>query len=115
MHRRQHFTIFSELETLGLRMERACSNALELAKHLEEYNDLTVNYPGLESSQYGMRQLTQQFYHNGFGAIITVRVGSKERAFSDNGWSLKIPKIVSNIGDTKTLISSPCINAYMFI
>ncbi len=35
-----------------------------------------------------------------------MRVGSKERAFSIMD-GLKIPKIVSNIGDTKTLIVHP--------
>ena len=92
------------METLGLRMERACSNALKLAKHLEEYKDLTVNYPGLESSDW--HETALKVLHNGFGAIITVRVGSKERAFSIMD-GLKIPKIVSNIGDTKTLIVHP--------
>ena len=92
------------METLGLRMERACRNALKLAKHLEEYKDLKVNYPGLESSDWYWTAL--KVLHNGFGAIITVRVGSKERAFSIMD-GLKIPKIVSNIGDTKTLIVHP--------
>ena len=43
---------------------------------------------------------------NGYGAILTIRVGSKERAFSIIN-NLSIPKIVSNIGDTKTLIIHP--------
>lgn len=43
---------------------------------------------------------------NGYGAILTIRVGTKERAFSIIN-ALKIPKIVSNIGDTKTLIIHP--------
>ena len=41
------------METLGLRMERQCSNALELAQWLEEtYPSVTVNYPGLKSSNW---------------------------------------------------------------
>ena len=43
---------------------------------------------------------------NGYGAILTILVGSKERAYRLIN-SLKIPKIVSNIGDTKTLIIHP--------
>ena len=38
------------LETLGLRMERHCSNAYELARYLDTFEGITVNYPGLESS-----------------------------------------------------------------
>ena len=41
------------LETLGLRMERECSNALELASWIENnYPDIKVNYPGLCSSKW---------------------------------------------------------------
>ena len=41
-----------------------------------------------------------------YGAILTIRVGSKDRAFSIMN-TVKIPQIVSNIGDTKTLIVHP--------
>jgi O-acetylhomoserine (thiol)-lyase len=92
------------METLGLRMERACSNALALARFLDQQEGLTVNYPGLESSPW--HQVAKRQLSGGFGAIITVRVGSKERAFEIMN-TLKIPKIVSNIGDTKTLIVHP--------
>ena len=81
------------IETLGLRMERECQNALELAHWIaENYSDIIVNYPGLESSSW----------HHGYGAILTLRVGSKEKAFKFID-SLTIPYIISNIGDTKTL------------
>ena len=40
------------IETLGLRMERICYNAIKLAEFFQnEYSDITVNYPGLESSK----------------------------------------------------------------
>ena len=40
------------LETLGLRMERICDNAMQLAAYIEEnYKDITVNYAGLENEQ----------------------------------------------------------------
>ena len=41
------------IETLGLRMERECQNALELAHWIvENYSDIIVNYQGLESSSW---------------------------------------------------------------
>ena len=92
------------METLGLRMERACSNAKKLAEILENYSDITVNYPGLEHSTW--HGVADRVLANGYGAILTIRVGSKERAFRLMN-ALKIPKIVSNIGDTKTLIIHP--------
>ena len=92
------------METLGVRMERACSNAYQLAKYLAKYPDITVNYPGLADSKWN--ETADKMLENGYGAILTIRVGSKERAF-DIINSLTIPKIVSNIGDTKTLIIHP--------
>ena len=92
------------METLGLRMERACSNAKVLAEFLNTYPDITVNYPGLACSPW--HDVADKVLANGYGAILTIRVGSKERAFSVIN-NLSIPKIVSNIGDTKTLIIHP--------
>ena len=93
------------LETLGLRMDRQCSNALALATWLEEtYPDITVNYPGLKSSKW--HDIAEGQLKNGYGAILTIRVGSKERAFQIMN-KLTIPYILSNIGDTKTLVVHP--------
>lgn len=93
------------LETLGLRMQRQCDNALELARFLQSLGgDIKVNYPGLEESPY--HEIAKKQFKNGYGAIVTVRTGSKEKAFSIIN-SLKIPLIISNIGDTKTLVIHP--------
>lgn len=93
------------LETLGLRMQRQCDNALELARFLQSLGgDIEVNYPGLEESPY--HEIAKKQFKNGYGAIVTVRTGSKEKAFSIIN-SLKIPLIISNIGDTKTLVIHP--------
>lgn len=93
------------LETLGLRMDRQCSNAYTLARWLEEtYPDITVNYPGLKSSKW--HEIAEGQLKNGYGAILTIRVGSKERAFQIMN-KLTIPYILSNIGDTKTLVVHP--------
>lgn len=93
------------LETLGLRMERQCENALELASFLSQLDkSIAVNYPGLPDSPW--HELAKRQFHNGFGGIITFRAGSKERAFQIIN-RLKVPLIVSNIGDTKTLVIHP--------
>lgn len=93
------------METLGLRMEHQCNNALELARFLEQLDcGINVNYPGLEKSKYHKLALKQ--FQNGFGAIVTFRCGSKERAYKIMN-ELNIPYILSNIGDTKTLIIHP--------
>ena len=93
------------LETLGLRMERQCNNALTLAQWItNNYSDVTVNYPGLESSPW--HEIAENELVNGYGAIITLRLGTKERAYRFID-SLKLPYTLSNIGDTKTLVIHP--------
>lgn len=93
------------IETLGLRMERQCENALSLATFLEGLSeDIVVNYPGLKSSPY--HETAKKQLHGGYGAIVTFRAGSKKKAFSIIN-ALKIPYILSNIGDTKTLVIHP--------
>lgn len=93
------------METLGLRMQKQCDNALALAKFLKELDgEITVNYPGLTDNSY--HELAKKQFKNGYGAIVTIRTGSKERAFRIIN-ALKIPYILSNIGDTKTLVIHP--------
>ncbi len=93
------------LETLGLRMERECANALELAGFLEGIgHGITVNYPGLAANPD--RELANRQFHGRYGALLTFRAGSRERAFRIIN-ALKLPYILSNIGDTKTLVIHP--------
>jgi O-acetylhomoserine (thiol)-lyase len=93
------------METLGLRMERQCANALALAQFItDNYPEITVNYPGLPDSPWNA--IAQKELEHGYGAILTIRAGSRERAFSLID-TLKIPYKLSNIGDTKTLVIHP--------
>lgn len=93
------------METLGLRMERHCHNAYELARWLQEtYPSVTVNYPGLKSSSW--HEIAEKQFDKGYGGILTLRLGSKENAFELID-ELKIPYSISNIGDTKTLVIHP--------
>mgnify|MGYP002627385495 CR=1 FL=1 len=97
------------LETLGLRMERCCSNALSLAEFFENRRDIQANYPALESSPY--YELAQRQLKGKGGAILTVRAGSKERGFRlING--LKFAVNATNIGDVRTLVIHPASTIY---
>lgn len=98
------------LETMGLRMERACDNAFKLAKWFETNDKIdSVNYPGLESSLY--HDIAKKHFINGYGAMVTIRAGSKEKAFSIIN-HLKYAMKVSNLGDTKTLVIHPASTVY---
>ena len=98
------------LETLGIRMKVLCHNALTLAKALEELAGITVNYPGLESSPY--KPLVDEQFGGLGGAILTIRAGSREKAFKLIN-SLKYAHIATNIGDLRTLVIHPSSTIYL--
>jgi O-acetylhomoserine (thiol)-lyase len=91
-------------------MERLCGNAQKLARQLSENPKLAcVNYPGLESSPW--HRTAQKQFSGGYGAILTLRTGSKENAFFviDH---LKYACNIANIGDLRTLVIHPASTIY---
>lgn len=98
------------LETLGIRMERICQNALELAGFIEANSGIAVNYPGLSNSRYKSLIDTQMLNQMG-GGILTLRAGSKERAFALIN-KLQYAHIATNIGDVRTLVIHPASTIY---
>ena len=100
------FLLLQGLETLSLRVQRTVDNALELAEWLEAHPQVkSVNYPGLESSQY--HKLAKKYLKNGFGGVLSFEIdGGKEEAtkFID---SLELVSHLANVGDAKTLIIQP--------
>ena len=95
------------LETLGLRMERLCYNAKELAEILDNIDGVSVNYPTL--GKY--KELVRKQFGGKGGAIITLRAGSRDRAFEIIK-RLRIPLIATNIGDVRTLVIHPASTIY---
>ncbi|MDQ2085449.1 O-acetylhomoserine aminocarboxypropyltransferase/cysteine synthase [Herbivorax sp. ANBcel31] len=99
------------LETLGIRMERLCKNAQKLAVYLEKKPKvIDVNYPGLKNSRY-FKKANEQF-DGKFGAILTIRVGTRENAFKLIN-SLKFVSNLANIGDVRTLVIHPASTIYV--
>jgi O-acetylhomoserine/O-acetylserine sulfhydrylase len=94
------------LETLSLRAERHCENALKLAQWLEAHPQVeSVNFPGLPSSPY--HALATQYFKRGFGSVLTFNIrGDKEEASAFVN-SLKMTSHLANVGDAKTLIIQP--------
>lgn len=93
------------LETMGLRMERQCKNAQILAEWFQDtQKDIIVNYLGLKSSPW--HEIAKEQFRDYYGAVLTIRVGSKERAFALIN-ELKLPYKLSNIGDVRTLVLHP--------
>ena len=99
------WTISKSLETLGLRMDRHCSNALALAEVLENYEEIVdVKYPFLKSHpQYELA--TKQMKAG--GGIVTFEVkGGKERAFKFID-ALEMILYTSNLGDSRSIATHP--------
>ena len=67
------WNLLAGVETLPLRMERHCSNALAVARYLEDHPKVSwVSYAGLESSRY--YELAQRYLPRGAGAVFTFGV-----------------------------------------
>ena len=99
------WTISKSLETLGLRMDRHCSNALALAEALENNQEIEdVKYPFLSSHpQY---ELAKRQMKAG-GGIVTFEVkGGRERAFKFID-ALEMILYTSNLGDSRTIATHP--------
>lgn len=100
------FQLLQGIETLSLRMDRICQNALELASWLEQHPKVEqVTYPGLTSSPY--HQLAQQYLKKGFGGVLKFDIkGGKEAAMTFIS-KLELFSHLANIGDAKSLIIHP--------
>lgn len=100
------FLTHEGLETLHLRMERHCSNALALAEYLEKDDRIEwVNYPGLSSSPYNALQ--KQYMPKGASAVLSfgVRGGFNAcRKFIEN---LQLTSLVVHVGDLRTCVLHP--------
>jgi len=92
------------LETLHLRLERHSSNALAIARYLEQHPAVAwVNYPGLESSPWheiANRVLTGR----GYGGILSFGLKAGREAGSAFVESLELFSHLANIGDAKSLV-----------
>ena len=100
------FLILQGAETLHLRMERHSSNALAVARALQQ-NPLveSVNYPGLESSPYYER--TKKYLANGAGALVTFNIKGGIDAGRKFINSVRLFSLLANIGDAKSLVIHP--------
>ncbi len=94
------------LETLHLRMERICANALRTAEFLAAHPKVKwVNYPGLKTSPH--HALAKKYLRGGFGGLLGFGVtGGFDggRKFIE---SLQLLSHLANIGDAKSLAIHP--------
>ncbi len=92
------------LETLQLRVEKHCRNALTIAQHFENHPEVNVRYPFLDS--FPQVELAKKQMRYG-GGLLTLEVkGGRERAHKFINAATMV-SLCSNLGDTRTIITHP--------
>ncbi|KAF8654826.1 hypothetical protein AX16_003346 [Volvariella volvacea WC 439] len=102
------FLLLQGLETLSLRGQRHCDNALALAKYLENHPQIAwVSYLGLPSHPSHPLAL-QLLRENAFGGVLSFGIkGGDAKTASKLVDSLKLASNLANVGDAKTLVIHP--------
>ncbi|KAF8584192.1 O-acetylhomoserine ami [Ramaria rubella] len=101
------FLLITGLETLSLRVQRHCDNALALAQWLEQHPKVAwVNYPGLPNhpSHAIAKRLLRP---NAFGGMLSFGVKGDSKTGSLVVDKLKLASHLANVGDAKTLVIHP--------
>lgn len=100
------FLILTGAETLPLRMQKHCDNALAVAQFLEKHEKVSwVNYAGLPSNKY--HKLQQRYAPKGAGSVFTFGVKGGYEAGVKFASSLNLFSLLANIGDTRSLVIHP--------
>ena len=94
------------LESLPVRMDRHCSNALAVAKYLRDHPRVAwVNYPGLPGNKYF--SLSQKYLPKGASGLLNFGVKGGAKAGEKFIDASEFMSHLANIGDAKTLIIHP--------
>jgi O-acetylhomoserine (thiol)-lyase len=100
------FLILTGIETLPLRMQRHCENALAVAEHLAQHAAVNwVSYPGLAGDRY--HNLAQKYCPPGAGAVFTFGLKGGYEAGIGLVKKLKLFSHLANVGDTRSLVIHP--------
>jgi len=100
------FLALTGMETLALRMERHCDNALALAKWLRQHPKVEwVSYAALEEDPYN--RLCRKYLGGKGGAVFTFGVKGGYLAGVKLVSSVELFSHLANIGDTRSLIIHP--------
>jgi O-acetylhomoserine (thiol)-lyase len=100
------WTTLQGVETLALRMERHCENALEVAGYLDDHDRVAwATYPGLESHE--THDTAREYLDGGFGGIVTFGLEGGYEAGSSLCEETDLAQFLANVGDARTLIIHP--------
>ena len=100
------FLFLQGLETLPLRMERHCSNALAVAQFLsQDHRVAWVRFPGLPGDQYYSR--ARKYLPRGASSIISFGIQGGQAAGIKFIEAVQFLSHLANVGDAKTLVIHP--------
>ena len=100
------FQLLTGVETLPLRMQRHCDNALQVADYLNNHSAVAwVRYAGLEDSPN--HALAARYMPNGAGAVFTFGLKGGYEAGVKLVSNVELFSHLANIGDTRSLIIHP--------
>ncbi len=101
------FLLIQGLETLSLRVERHCSNALQLAQWLQKHPAVAwVAYPGLPD--HPSHAAAKKYLRKGqFGSIIVFGIKGGLEAGKHFINKVELASLLANVGDAKTLVIHP--------
>ena len=94
------------LETLPLRLQRHCENAINVARFLKTHSKVTwVRFPGLEDDP--TYPVASQYLKNGFGGMVVFGIEGGLEAGKKFVDSLQLFSHLANVGDAKSLVIHP--------
>jgi O-acetylhomoserine (thiol)-lyase len=94
------------LESLPMRMERHCENAMAVAEFLADHPEVSwVTYPGLEDHE--THDMASTYLDGGYGGMIAFGVAGGYEAAKTTVESTEIASLLANVGDAKTLVIHP--------
>jgi len=99
------FLVGIGMDSLGVRMERHCSNALALARAFDADPRVAgVRYPGLTADP--SHAVAKEQFGERYGGLLCIHLGDRERCYTFMN-ALERAQILANLGDAKTLVVHP--------
>ena len=105
------YLLLQGLETLSLRMDRHCENALKLANWLVKHPAVqSVVYPGLADDPN--HENAKKYLQHGFGPVLSFELNGGKEAGMQLVDSLKMVQHSANVGDVRTLVIQPAASTH---
>jgi O-acetylhomoserine (thiol)-lyase len=95
-----------KVESLPMRMDRHCANAMAVAEHLADHPAVSwVTYPGLESHE--THEEASEYLEGGYGGMIAFGLADGYEAARETVNEVELASLLANVGDAKTLVIHP--------